>query len=242
MKRIILRYLYTIGREAGKKREENLLSLLEKNPDAVLLDCGCYDGKLTLKIARKIGTKKIHGIDIDPEMIKKSRLKGINVVENDLNEKMPFQDESFDVVTAFQVIEHLHNTDAFVSELYRITKKSGYILISTENLASWHNIFSLILGYQPPTGPHISSYHPVFLSPLKEEHRRRSRGKTKWFIRGHINVLTRDAFQKIFSAYGFNIEEERRSGFYPFPGLLSDFLSILDRRHALTILAKMRKK
>lgn len=242
MKRILLKYLYNIGQQAGKNREENLLSLLEKNPNAVLLDCGCYDGELTLKIAQKIGTKNIHGVDIDPEMIQISRKKGIKVTRKDLNGQMPFKDETFDVVTAFQVIEHLYNTDMFVSELRRITKENGYILISTENLASWHNIFSLILGYQPPTGPHISSYHPVFFSPLKGEHERRSQIKKGWFIRGHINVLTRDAFGKIFDAYGFRIDEERLSGFYPFPSPLSDILCKIDKGHVLTILAKMRKK
>lgn len=47
------------------------------------------------------------------------------------------------------VIEHLFDTDNFVSESFRILKPGGYTIVSTVNLASWHNIFALILGYQP---------------------------------------------------------------------------------------------
>lgn len=238
---MIGKYLYTIGKEAGEKRERNLLSLLEKNENAAYLDCGCYTGKLTLEVAKKIQTKKVFGIDIDDWAIKESKKKGINVVKGDLNEKLPFQNNTFDVITAVEVIEHLHNTDMFVKELFRVTKKGGYVVIATENLASWHNIFALALGMQPSTGPHISSYHPVFFHPLFKEHKERAKKKEKWFLRGHINVLTRDAFYKVFRAYGFVPEEERLSGFYPFPGFLSDVFSQIDKKHALTILVKFRK-
>jgi len=56
---------------------------------------------------------------------------------------------SFDVVFANQVIGHLYETDLFLKEIYRMLKNGGYTIISTPNLAGFHNIFSLIFGKQP---------------------------------------------------------------------------------------------
>ena len=65
------------------------------------------------------------------------------------NDRLPYDDESFDVVCSNQVIEHLARTDNFVSEILRVLRPGGYAVTSTENLASWHNIAALALGWQP---------------------------------------------------------------------------------------------
>jgi 2-polyprenyl-3-methyl-5-hydroxy-6-metoxy-1,4-benzoquinol methylase len=47
------------------------------------------------------------------------------------------------------MIEHLRDTDGFMIELQRVLKPGGIAVISTNNLASWHNIVALMLGAQP---------------------------------------------------------------------------------------------
>jgi SAM-dependent methyltransferase len=54
----------------------------------------------------------------------------------------------FDVIFSNQVIEHLDYPDNFVREAFRVLKTDGYVVVATENMASWHNIFALLLGYQ----------------------------------------------------------------------------------------------
>lgn len=241
IKRLIIDYLYKAGEYAKEKRSSNLKTLCELNKDALYLDCGCSDGKLTMSLAKKIKTKKIFGIDVDQKAIKLSKKKGIEVISGDLNRTMPFKEETFDVITAVEVIEHLYDTDTFIKELYRVCKKGGYVLIATENLASWHNIFALMLGMQPSTGPNISNYYPVGFHPLYKKHLENAPKSDVWNSDKHINVITRDALRKLCHAYGFKIEEEKSSGFYPFSGRISDLFANIDKNHALTVLLKLRK-
>jgi 2-polyprenyl-3-methyl-5-hydroxy-6-metoxy-1,4-benzoquinol methylase len=74
------------------------------------------------------------------DLADKARDRGIEIVGHDLNHFFTLPDHSVDVVTANQVIEHLADTDQFVSELRRVLRPSGTLVVSTNNLASWHNI------------------------------------------------------------------------------------------------------
>ena len=56
-----------------------------------------------------------------------------------------------------QVIEHLADTDVFVAEIARVLEPGGYAVISTENLASWHNVFALVFGWQPFSLTNVSA-------------------------------------------------------------------------------------
>ena len=125
------------------------ISLLEFNPKAKIIDLGCGNGEFTSKIKEKICCNKIVGIDINKESINKAKEKEIIVKKWDLNKSLPFENNSFDVVTSNQVIEHLYYPVKFMKEIFRILKPGGYAVISTENLASWDNIFSLFFGYTP---------------------------------------------------------------------------------------------
>jgi ubiquinone/menaquinone biosynthesis C-methylase UbiE len=55
-------------------------------------------------------------------------LIGVDVVA-DINEKLPFEDDTFDEILTEHVLEHVSELDALLSELYRITKKEGVIKI-----------------------------------------------------------------------------------------------------------------
>ena len=125
------------------------LSVIEKLSDAKLLDVGCGDGMVTLKFAKEIGTKNISGIEIVQENIDKAIAIGIDAHLGDLNQRLPFENESFDVIIASHVIEHVYDTDTFLKEVYRNLKVGGYVVVATPNLAAWLHIFFLIFGKQP---------------------------------------------------------------------------------------------
>lgn len=225
-----------IFRQAEEDIKNKVLGLLERNNDAVLLDCGCGDGRLTKEFADKIGTRNIYGVDLDNNAIKQAKEKGIKTYYGDLNDVLPFDNNVFDVVMSHFVIEDLIFIDTFVKEIFRVLKPCGYAIITTENLASWHNIFALLIGYQDFT-IHVSN--EIHLgNPLSPHYLKKHEHESPL---GHVRCLTYQSLKEIFEIYGFKIEEIIGAGYYPFPKIISSMLSSLDPRHTHFITVKVRK-
>src|SRR3989339_769870 len=129
----------------------------------------------------------------------------------DLNLKWSVKSKSFDVITATEVIEHLIDLDNFFSEVKRALKDRGKLIISTENLAGYHNIFTLLLGNQPYTGPYLSRRFSVSRGPSSEFYDKGISG----YMNPHINVMTYKALILILKKYGFTILKNQGVGFYP---------------------------
>lgn len=212
-----------------------ILNSIEANKKHVFLDCGCDDGEWTSKIIRK-GDFKIgncYGIDIIDKRIKLAKEKGINVKKVDLNGILPFKNSFFDVVHANQVIEHLYNTHKFLKELYRVTRKRGYIIICTENLSSWHNIFALLFGYQPFSLTNISPNYFGLGNPLAPHYKEKMPNPDSW---QHIRVFAYRGLIEHIEEVGFKVEKIVGAGYYPF-----NFLSNIDPRHSAFLTIKARK-
>ncbi len=209
------------------------LSLLEKKPDAELLDLGCGDGEFTLQAAKKIGTKRIHGIEIVQADIDKARASGIDVHQCDLNGSLPFESEIFDVIIASHIIEHLCHTDTFIREVYRMLKVGGYLLIATPNLAAFINVLFLLLGKQPT----IAEVSDVALVGTCSP-----RGKcVNRAGPAHRRLFTIGVLKELLEYYGFKVEKGIMSGFLPLPSPLARVACFIDKRHATNITVKARK-
>jgi len=225
---LISKYLDRIFQQTDLENRRVIFSLLEHNRDAKLLDLGCGDGSFTLMVAERIGTKDIYGIDTVRENVTKAKEKGIVAYPGDLNEKLPFEDESFDVIHANQIIEHLSNTDLFIRELHRVCRKRGYCIVSTPNLASLHNILYLLFGKQPPT---------VMLSD------RIVNGKEVSQLEGprHRRIFTLTGLSELCAYHGFQVVEIRYAGYYPLPVLLARVMCFIDKNHSAYITVKVRR-
>lgn len=222
-----------LTREARMGDQKLSLSLLEHNPECVLLDCGCNNGEFTLEKAKKIGTNIIYGIDILEENVTAAQSKGIKVYQQDLNEKFPFADEFFDVVTASHIIEHLSNTDQFLQEVYRVLKSGGYAVISTPNLSSLHNILYLVFARQPPLAKVSDEIVVGGWGGIYEK-----------FIPGpsHRRMFTLAALKGLCEYYGLYTEKSIGSGFYPLPPPVSAIFSTIAKVYATHISIKVRKQ
>jgi SAM-dependent methyltransferase len=191
-----------------------------------LLDVGCDDGSWTVEIARAAGVTAISGMEItDARAL--AEQKGIDARPADLEQPWPFDDQTFDVVHANQVIEHVKRLDHFVSEVRRVLRPGGHAVICTENLASWHNVAATTLGYMPFSLTNLSQHGPVgnrFALHGGEEF---TRGES-W---QHIHVLTMDGLTDIFEMHGFEICRRFGSGYYPAFGRVGRALARRDPRH-----------
>lgn len=241
-KNLINNFLKKIGDEAGNRRREQVLAVLPHRSKSAYLDCGCGDGEFTLQMANKIGTKNIYGIEIIDSEIKKAKKNGIKVNKVDLDSIFPYPDNKFSVITAIQVIEHLFEVDNFVSEIYRILKPGGIVVISTENLASLHNIAALLIGLQPSTGPYISQKYSIGFHPLNKVHViAHEKNEYLKVMRGHTRVMAYRSFIQLFKTYGFKVVDQKTAGYYPFPSFIANPLADLDKWHALDVILKLQK-
>ena len=92
-----------------------------------ILDVGCGTGA-TLRKLEKYGHAT--GVDISEEAVKFCKLRGCRNVYKIDREGLFFEDEMFDVVVALDVIEHITDDCAAVSEYYRVTKEDGILVLT----------------------------------------------------------------------------------------------------------------
>lgn len=96
-----------------------------------ILDVGCGTGYITKRIA-KINPNLI-AVDTDAKRIKMAREFTNNQIDFRVIEpdKLPFPDNSFDLVTCLEVLEHIPQYESFIKELKRVSRK--YVLITVPN-------------------------------------------------------------------------------------------------------------
>ena len=139
--------------------------------------------------------------------------KGIRAVFQDLNsDRLPFQDNYFDLVLLSEVIEHLVNPDNALKEAHRVLKSNGILIVTTPNLSSWMNRVYLLFGYQPPDAE--TSTQVRVGNPWRDGS-----------LSGHIRPFTVRALKELLIHYGFSVEvrgfsHERTS--LPYPIYLMD--------------------
>ena len=90
-----------------------------------ILDIGCGTGA-NLEMLSQFGDAE--GVDVSDDALEFCREKGLKAKKG-LAEKLPFADETFDITTALDVVEHLDVDIAGLKEMFRVTKTGGYSLI-----------------------------------------------------------------------------------------------------------------
>jgi methionine biosynthesis protein MetW len=117
-----------------------------------ILDIGCGDGSFTCSLKERLGASEIYGVEISHQQAERARVKGITVVEQDLDlGSIPFEENMFDAIFIGDVIEHLYDTDHLLDEIYRFLSPQGICILTTPNLAGLANRVALLFGYQPFT-------------------------------------------------------------------------------------------
>lgn len=218
---------------ASVENRRAILRLLEPRPGGVLLDVGCASGIDTLPLSERLGVARTIGLELDDQFIEAARGRGIEVHQADITRTWPLADASIDVVHSNQVIEHLAETDHFLREIRRVLRPDGYAIVSTNNLASWHNIVALVLGWQPLPS-HVSDEVLVGNPVVIEEARYGEK------IHRHLRIFTGRALSSLAAAHGLELDRAIGTGYYPFGPDVARVLARLDPRHAAYLVQRFR--
>ena len=123
-----------------------IIEMAKVKPGDKVLDVGCGTGDLTLTAKHYVGVSgSAHGIDASPEGINLARKKAKRsdsqaVFEVGLIEKIPYPEETFDIVINRLVIHHLpdHLKLRGIAEIFRVLKPGGLVFLA---------------DFKPPTNP-----------------------------------------------------------------------------------------
>lgn len=143
---------------AGPERSA-LFRELVAGPGRRVLDLGCRYGALTQAYAPG---NEVVGVDVDREALAAAATLGIQTVWADLDETLPFHDESFDAVVCGELLEHLRFPDRLLGEARRVLRPGGDLVGSVPNSYRLKSRLRFLLGRPPefaddPTHLHMFS-------------------------------------------------------------------------------------
>lgn len=225
--------------ETMVRYHNTIYNLLDESPGAVFLDVGCGNGERTMECARRIKAERVIGIEVDEDRARLARKNGVDIMQQDLENGIPLPDASVDVLVAAGTILHMNDTHGFMSEMHRVLKPQGYAIVTALNLASFHHILALVMGYQPLVLVDMRLKKPVGNPLLQGDllgspHRKPGQNRARAFAY--------QALVELLQTYGFEIQRLTAVGYPPVPYPVSQLLAKLDPRHGYYLVTKVTKR
>ena len=115
----------------GKKSCKNIYDFLKGKEYKKLLDIGCGTGYLISMLSKDYNAEYT-GLDLSPEMINQAiekNIKNARFIEG-RSDELPFEDNTFDIVTCSQSFHHYPETDKPMQEAKRVLKNGGLYILS----------------------------------------------------------------------------------------------------------------
>lgn len=121
------------------KGKQIAFGMVSAKPGGKALDLGCRDGHWSEKL--KAMGYDVTAVDLEPTYA--------DAVQLDIDQGMPFPDDSFDVVWFTEVIEHVREPELAVKECMRVLKPGGRLLLTTPNREFWFFRAMQLVGIDP---------------------------------------------------------------------------------------------
>ncbi|WP_165919512.1 class I SAM-dependent methyltransferase [Promicromonospora sp. AC04] len=147
--------------------------------DMTLLDVGCGPGTVTVDLAERLTQGSVVGVDASDDVLESARgladahgTKNISFEHANAYE-LPFEDNSFDVVFAHQLLQHLSDPVAALREMKRVAKPGGFVAVrdadyeamawypESAELTEWNMLYHEVThtyGFEPDAGRRLASW------------------------------------------------------------------------------------
>jgi len=143
------------------KRQEEFYSLHwgdagneSANPDGRILDedkrkglnilsLGCAAGR---DIWHLVGDHQVCGIDFSETGVAIAREHGIEAIKGSITDPLPYEDNSFDILIAKDVIEHVLDPVSVMEEIHRVLRPDGHLVINIPNQFYWWFRLRILFG------------------------------------------------------------------------------------------------
>jgi ubiquinone/menaquinone biosynthesis C-methylase UbiE len=185
----------------GLEYESANVALLYKSlPDlqpTKILDLGCGTGGTAILISEGMGVP-VHGVDTYGPAVDIAKLRVLEhhrarcIFTSGSGEYLPYETNEFDLVTSYQVLEHVSDPLAVLREIYRVMKPTAVAHITAP---SYSSIFE----------PHYKINWLPFSGPLLARMWLRVVGRPTDFVK-HINFITYRGLIKAATDAGFQVE------------------------------------
>jgi len=167
---------------APRNTHDKVFALLkEQLPSGKVLDLPCGQGAFTQNLVDH-GYQAVGGdLGAWPD------IPQANFHDANMDERLPFDTDSFDAVVSIEGIEHIRRPFDFIQECGRIIRPGGYLIITTPNISSIRSRWRWF----------ITGFHNKCKYPLDE---------SKPELRHHINMISFPQMRYMLHTNGFRIE------------------------------------
>jgi methionine biosynthesis protein MetW len=182
-------------------------------PGTRVLDIGCGTGSVTETIMRERNVE-IVGLEPNPERAEAARGRGFAVINGIYAKDVPDHHGKFDYILFLDVLEHLSDPSAMLTEVAGALNEGGCIIASIPNVAHWSVRFDLLFG----------KFDYVPLGIMDATHLR-------WF--------TRKSVIRLFEASGYHVEQIRNTAGEWMPQYRRTPLRLVPRRYRGRVLDQL---
>ena len=168
-----------------KNRVEKALEMIEGMSFGSILDLGCIP-QITEEPKKRFDCLTV-GVNLSKRVIRSRKRKDVRYNAKEISFK-----HKFDLVFCDKLIEHIFNIDEFIEKIKELLTDGGYLLLTTPNLASLFNRFSLLFGFQPYG---LNPSRKMTFDPLIKYD----------YFSGHVSIFTYRAIKEFLMKDEFEI-------------------------------------
>ncbi|GAJ12316.1 unnamed protein product, partial [marine sediment metagenome] len=152
----------------SKEHFEKASNILEKarfRKDISIIDLGCGGGSFLAYLKDKLGFQNLMGVDLNVKAVDFAvKYRKLNVQK--INANHLSKEQKFDLVISTENIEHVNDINEYMNTVSSLTKKNGYLLLTTPHNDKWATILYGIHGDHYCAPNHLNYFNIKSLSLL----------------------------------------------------------------------------